>query len=512
MKALRFVSSLVLICGLLGVGSAVAVAAPGDLDRFFGREGIATLGELPGGGYVLPEAMAIGLNDEIYVLRTQVTCQGGCRTEPAITRQNAQGSPDASFCVGGVSRAFGAISPSGGNRWGSLAVGLDGKIVVASTDHGSLVLARLNPDGSLDGSFGTGGVARTTVPGLLLSRTELAIHADGGVVVGAESGGGYGYGETTVAVAKYTPQGSLDPAFNGGAALITSLGSGLGGLAADGSNTVLAGPLCCAPPDSAIHVARLGPDGAFDQRFGQRGHRFVDDVVRRPQVTSVIALSNHKVLVVGSDGRSGQVFALRLRPNGRLDNTFGNRGVAYMKRGLYAAASAVDDRGRLVVATSSPNSSSYSETARLGLLRRRPNGSPDRTFGGGSLVRLRATYVSAVTAVGMQSGDRIVTLIELGRCERSCPTPKVMLVRYRGGSGGARCKGRRATIVGTRVGERLTGTRRRDVIAALGGNDVVRGRGGNDLICGGRGNDRLIGGKGRDRLAGGPGRDRLRQR
>jgi RTX calcium-binding nonapeptide repeat (4 copies) len=72
-----------------------------------------------------------------------------------------------------------------------------------------------------------------------------------------------------------------------------------------------------------------------------------------------------------------------------------------------------------------------------------------------------------------------------------------------------RCKGKRATKVGTGRRDVLNGTRRRDVIVARRGNDVLRGRGGRDLPCGGPGRDTLIGGPGRDRLIGGPGRDRL---
>jgi CSLREA domain-containing protein len=80
------------------------------------------------------------------------------------------------------------------------------------------------------------------------------------------------------------------------------------------------------------------------------------------------------------------------------------------------------------------------------------------------------------------------------------------------------CKGRKATIAGTRSKETLTGTKKADVIVALAGNDLIRARAGNDLVCagkgkdtvkGGAGRDRLLGQKGADRLFGGPGKDAL---
>jgi hypothetical protein len=92
----------------------------------------------------------------------------------------------------------------------------------------------------------------------------------------------------------------------------------------------------------------------------------------------------------------------------------------------------------------------------------------------------------------------------------------------------ARCRGRRATLVGVdRRGDYLVGKRRKDVIQAFGGGDFVAGKRGRDVLCGGkgrdalyggagpdlliggRGADRLIGGRGRDRCIGGPGRDRV---
>jgi len=69
------------------------------------------------------------------------------------------------------------------------------------------------------------------------------------------------------------------------------------------------------------------------------------------------------------------------------------------------------------------------------------------------------------------------------------------------------CHGARATIVGTRGADGITGTRRRDVIVGQGGNDAISGVRGNDVICGGRGFDALSGQRGADRLYGGPGID-----
>ena len=78
------------------------------------------------------------------------------------------------------------------------------------------------------------------------------------------------------------------------------------------------------------------------------------------------------------------------------------------------------------------------------------------------------------------------------------------------GGGGATCKGKRATIVGTAGDDTLQGTDGNDVIIGLGGADDVRGGAGNDRICGKRGKDNLRGNRGEDRVQGGGGRDKAR--
>jgi uncharacterized delta-60 repeat protein len=480
-----------------------AAAAPGDLDRFFGGEGIASLDDLTN-SRVTPVDMAVGPGNTIYVLGSKLDCFcDRTISDLLLTRRDAHGARDESFGTGGTSSVFGSLNTAIGSE-GSLVVGKDGKVVVGSTDNGGIVVARVNPDGSLDSTFGAGGIAKIAF-GSRMSGVQVAVQSDGSVVVGADMN--VGYGEASVVVARLTQQGTLDPAFNGGQPVVASLGGGFGGLAPVGDSLVIAGPNCCGIRGSTIHIARLDSSGRFDRRFGHRGHRFVDDVAHAAEVDAVVALPGGKVDVVGSG--DSDAFALRLLPGGRLDPAFGDHGIAYMRNSsLRVFSAAVDAYGRLVIAGLALKDL---EDGLSAVLRRLPNGRPDRSFGGGSIVRLHTAVPSSARAIGLQSGDRIVALVAAGSCERYCSPFKYSLVRYRGGSGGARCMGRRATIIGTRGGETLIGTRHRDVIAALSGNDVVRGRGGNDLVCGGRGDDRLFGGGGRDRLVGGSGRNEIQQ-
>lgn len=488
-----------------------AGAAPGDIDRSFGRGGLVSLQSAPS-AYALPFDLAIPPNGAIYVLAAEQRCVfGRCVSEHFVSRLGRNGGVDTSFGVGGRSAA---IAPIEGGLYGhsaSLALDSDGRIVIGVIDDGGVVLSRLNSNGSVDGSFGVAGVAKLDLP-VPVGRARIATQGDGKIVVAAEP---YtGYGGDAVIVARYTAQGAPDPSFHGGTPVFTSIGSGFGGFAFAGAGRLLlAGPRCCGADGRAVHLARLDANGAFDTKFGRRGQRFVDDVTDGVGVGAVVVQPNGRIYVAGSGRGSGDAFALRLLPNGRLDRKFGHAGISYMRGSfLEPAGASLDRAGRLLIYGVAPiDRAPHVEANRLTVLRLLSNGRRDRSFGGGLLIRLRSLGETLVAGGGLQKRRSLVVLGSAGECSRTCPPPKNFLVRFLGGTSGSRCLGHRATIVGTRHGEALTGTRGRDVISALAGNDSVRGLGGNDLICGGKGDDTLRGGKGLDRLRGGAGQNRLRQ-
>jgi DNA-binding beta-propeller fold protein YncE len=73
-----------------------------------------------------------------------------------------------------------------------------------------------------------------------------------------------------------------------------------------------------------------------------------------------------------------------------------------------------------------------------------------------------------------------------------------------------KCGGRFATIVGDATKNTLKGTSGADVIWGGAGKDKIRGGKGADRICGDKGKDKLFGQQGKDRLFGGKGADKLR--
>ena len=117
------------------------------------------------------------------------------------------GSLDPSFGSGG--RVMTDVGPDG-TAW-AVALQRDGKIVAAGTGRGVFALARYNPNGSLDQSFGTGGIVSTAVgTGDEALARAVAVQPEGKVVV-AGSTVTCTYDDFTLA--RYTPAGVLDRTF-----------------------------------------------------------------------------------------------------------------------------------------------------------------------------------------------------------------------------------------------------------------------------------------------------------
>src|SRR5262249_58126468 len=83
----------------------------------------------------------------------------------------------------------------------------DGKLVVAWRDgsNNAIMLARLNSDGSLDGSFGAGGIAASSVAQYV---TSVALQADGKIVVAGSPGPPFSGASS---IARFNTNGPPDP-------------------------------------------------------------------------------------------------------------------------------------------------------------------------------------------------------------------------------------------------------------------------------------------------------------
>jgi uncharacterized delta-60 repeat protein len=263
----------------------------------------------------------------------------------AVTRYNADGSPDTSF--GGDGQVTTTIGSSAGAS--DLVLQPDGKIVLAGSAQEGFALARYNPDGSLDPSFGGDGTVTTPIG----AATSLALQPDGKLVAAGVSGSGTG-SNRDFALARYNTDGSLDTSFDGDGTVTTAIGSGEDHASAlalqpDGK-IVAAGWTDNGNYDFAL--VRYNPNGSLDPSFGAGGkvttalgpnHDLIDALVRQPDGTLVAgglseSLSTNDTFTVA-----------RYQADGSLDSGFGAGG-SLRTRGGSPTALAVQPDGKLVAA------------------------------------------------------------------------------------------------------------------------------------------------------------------
>src|SRR5437879_3346325 len=145
----------------------------------------------------------------------------GTSTAFALVRYNASGSLDTSFGTGGkVTTPIGSID----DEAFALVLQPDGKLVAAGYTYGGnsidFALVRYTANGSLDGSFGTGGKVTTPIGGIDDEAFALALQPDGKLVAAGYTNDG---SSQNFALLRYTSQGSLDGSFGTGGKVTTPI-------------------------------------------------------------------------------------------------------------------------------------------------------------------------------------------------------------------------------------------------------------------------------------------------
>jgi uncharacterized delta-60 repeat protein len=474
---------LLLVCASALALSAPAQAAPGVLDSSFGNGGSAVV-EGPAGPQLhtqAPAKMALGADGAIYVLyANQAPCAtfSGCTVEWSVARFSRDGVRDPAFGTGSTLAVRGnEYEPA------DLAVGPDGRPVVAALDQGRVVVARFDPQGRLEAMLGAGD--SNPLSGGAYTPPVVAVQGDGKVLVAVGS-------LEQLRMVRYLPNGERDPAFGAGGEVTAALGTrsrpaGLL-LGVNGSISVAA-PQCCggsAPFGEGVAFARFLADGQPDPGLLGRGQTLLSTPGAQGNVEAAALAPDGGVYIVfeiGTETVSTVGNVVKLRPDGVVDTAFSKDGFSRIPMSVDDLA--VDIKGRLVAGGWDGGAAVF---------RMKPSGGADRTFGAGTPVPLRDS--GPATSVALQSRGQIVAL-----GEPCCGTTKAFtLFRLTGGADHTLCLHRKATIVGTNGPDEITGTPHRDVIAALGGRDKVRALGGPDVICGGKGKDELFGGAGRNEV------------
>jgi len=388
-------------CAVLGWFVLVpsALTAPGDLDGSFSGDGWLRTLEVrsPTNNYLPRGAEDIAVQPDGRIVAAGEMIDGRSTWYFGAFRYLPNGELDQSFGEGGwVDTDLGSFDFAH-----AVAVQPDGGIVVAGEGDcrysACFALARYRPDGSLDPGFGKGGVVRTAFGPLHASKAFDVTLAPGGKIVaaGVVQMGGDGQDSSHFAVARYLPDGRLDTAFSGDGRATVDFGYGNDVAYAvatqRGGRTVVAGQgtrsIYLTNDDFAF--ARFRASGRLDRSFSRDGRRTVNFGKHRFDIAFGLAVRGRSIFAAGStvigDRRPPSVATTKLGWGGGLARGFGRRRVAPTPDGGIGRAIAVPPGGRVVVAGRAYTDSSH-DASDWTLLRYRPSGRLDRSFGGDGIV------------------------------------------------------------------------------------------------------------------------------
>lgn len=222
----------------------------------------------------------------------------------------------------------------------------DGKIIAAGSSNGDFAVVRYNPNGSLDVTFSGDGKVTTDFASSTDQALAVILQPDGKIIVA-------GYMETANAIdfalARYNPNGSLDSTFGGNGKVTTDFASNGDfansiALQPDGK-IIVAGETQSPLTSNDFALARFNPDGTLDNTFDGDGKVTTDFIGCCDIAFDVSLQADGKIVAVGQGGTSGSAI-VRYNPNGSLDPTFDGDGKLNID--LYAYAIAVQMDGKLV--------------------------------------------------------------------------------------------------------------------------------------------------------------------
>ncbi len=220
------------------------------------------------------------------------------------------------------------------------------RLVGDSTANTRLVVYRLGPGGSLDTTFGVDGIFELSgaTHGGQTAADAVILDPDGDIVVAGSRG-------DELIVLRLLAGGTLDDSFGEGGVFIGPAydhGAYLARTAAGGYRVTAS----TETAESACQVIGLTADGAIDASFGAAGTSPVETPLGSAIAChSMESLADDRLLLTGIT--SGSAFAARLLATGAPDPGFAADAIAGSMTG--ASAIAVADDGKILIAGSNEN-------------------------------------------------------------------------------------------------------------------------------------------------------------
>lgn len=263
-----------------------------------------------GGVVALPVSHATGVPRPRHPVAVQpdgrIVVAGTSAGSFAVARLLPDGTLDASFGGTGL-----VTTPIASSEAVAVLVQEDGAIVAAGEDGAGLQIARYTPTGGLDGTFGTGGVATMAPFGTAAPDTsvELLQQADGKLILAA-SDGPAPFEPGAFLLVRLATDGSLDTTFGTGGIQTTEAFLGVNRLFSailqeDGKIVALGGTIFL---ESHALLVRYTDTGAHDTQWSPNARielereeslAFFSDGVRQPdgKLVAVVPTDQDLLLV-----------------------------------------------------------------------------------------------------------------------------------------------------------------------------------------------------------------------
>ena len=350
-----------------------------------------------------------------YYYRLVATNANGTTTTATQSLVYAPGARDFTFGGGdGVQITPFASGPTSLNAIGGpVARQADGKILVGGYAHNGtnndFALARYLPDGTLDATFGTGGVVTTAMGTGDDFGSDIVVQADGKILLAGTSASPF-----DMAVARYLPDGTLDSTFGTAGKARISISShddycNSIALQPDGK-LVLVGTMNSQTASGYdTTVVRLNANGTLDTSFDGDGIRtIVLSTLYTDEAYEAVIQTDGKILLAGRkyvSTTAGNSVVMRLNANGSTDTAYGTSGITELDNGgddlFFGLALQSDGRAVMV---GYANAGADSTVVRLTTA-----GALDTSFNGtGRLVTSLSTGDDALPGVAIQPDGRIV--------------------------------------------------------------------------------------------------------
>jgi uncharacterized delta-60 repeat protein len=295
------------------------------------------------------------------------------------------------------------------------------KIRISQAQDPNFQLARYNANGTLDATFGAGGIVQTDFASNGDDfANDAALQTDGKIVVVGQTGAHFSQipsADTFFGIARYNTNGSLDTTFDTDGKVTTDFGTTHDAAFAVAIQTD--GKIVVAGTNGSDFIlARYNTNGSLDTTFDTDGKVTTDFNATFDSARALVIQANGKIVAAGS---SGSDFALaRYNTDGSLDSgaagdltpgdSFGTGGKVTTD---FSGASdsinklALQSDGKHVAAGSATTTGGPAG-ADFALARYNTDGSPDNTFDGDGKTTTDFGGSDQANGIALQSDGRIV--------------------------------------------------------------------------------------------------------